>query len=453
MAKRCGQRTAALLTVLALLLPFGCDTPVGHESGRADVSYLHSSLLPTVAHDEAHLPPPAVGEHFAHVVVYFDVPRIELGEARHQLRAWLDQIPSVVQYRLNFRGFPATSIVLPISAIPTLRRLHFVRDVYVGSPDETAVRSGTDDWSWAAHALHWHYDSPGSNPSPATGEDVKIAVLDGGVQCSLSDIPCAAESGTVVGGDPQSSDPLDDQPHHGTFVASIAAAVHGNGTGIRGVAKLSDIISIKLFPMPPSSYVCALSAEAIEMANQLGTHVIITSYGTSCDPNDPLNPERNAVNTSLAVVVASAGNVSQTGSAITPPAKYSGSVAVGGARWDQQLDRVDWWNESPTGPEMNVIAGAASVIGVFPDGSVQTRSGTSYAAPRVAGAIAVVLSRAFRDNDGCGNPHEAKEVVLRNAYLPAWLAPDPSRYGSGILHVHDAASDPDFPNSECPIEG
>ena len=124
---------------------------------------------------------------------------------------------------------------------------------YTGSPQGWAVRAVGGFGGGVA-------DSGFAGPwATTTGDGIRIAVLDSGVDqnhpdiapnlgVNLSEIDQAAQPSPCDDGSPQ------DQTGHGTWVASLAAAAAGNGTGsVVGVAPKASLLNIKVLQRMPGS--------------------------------------------------------------------------------------------------------------------------------------------------------------------------------------------------------
>lgn len=86
------------------------------------------------------------------------------------------------------------------------------------------------------------------------------------------------------------------------------------------------------------------------------------------------------------LLVGLAGNVSQTGSTVSYPGRYSSVIAVSGLNADDTF-----WNGSASGPEVELSAPACvqTLEGVS---GTKVVCGTSYAAPAASGVAALVWS-------------------------------------------------------------
>ncbi|HXQ33348.1 MAG TPA: S8 family serine peptidase, partial [Anaerolineales bacterium] len=125
-------------------------------------------------------------------------------------------------------------------------------------------------------------------------------------------------------------------------------------------------------------------AAAIVYAADHGAQVINLSLGGS----NPSSTLENAVNYAISkdvIVVAAAGNNGTEGALY--PAAYSDVIAVGSV--DPNLERSSFSNY---GSQVDIWAPGRDILTTKRDGSYRLVSGTSFAAPYVAGASGLLLS-------------------------------------------------------------
>lgn len=250
--------------------------------------------------------------------------------------------------------------------------------------------------------------------------DVVVAVIDSGVAASHPDL-----AGKLLPGYDylHRDDDPDDEAGHGTAVAGIIAAAV-NGQGIAGGAP-----GVRLLPLKVGDQIGASSfliAEAVYGAMERGAQVINLSLGADT-PSAALEHAIEQAYEQGIVVVAAAGN---SPDAVTFPASYPEVIAVGGATADgkrlasftSRLTRVD------------LVAPAENVLTTSWDGQEpgwQPRTGTSFAAPIVSAAAALVRSVA---------PDSSVEWVrqaLRETAQPLDPPGQPGA-GSGLLSTSGA---------------
>jgi subtilisin family serine protease len=190
---------------------------------------------------------------------------------------------------------------------------------------------------------------------------------------------------------------------HGTHVAGIAA---GNGAGagqpFSGVAKGAQLIAIQVFSRITNPTSCGGVAPCaggytsdvlagLERVYALSSQYNIASvnmslgsdlFAANCDgePYKPLIDNLRSVG--IATVVASGNSFS--GSAISSPACISSAVSVGSTT---KTDDVSWF--SNIAPFLSLLAPGDGINSSVPGGTFAVFSGTSMAAPHVAGAWAV----------------------------------------------------------------
>ena len=239
----------------------------------------------------------------------------------------------------------------------------------------------------------------------ARGAGQVVAVIDSGVDLGHPDLVDRLfrdAEGNVIGRDIVDGDdtPQDDLGH-GTMVAGVIAATEGNGIGVAGVAPDAAIMPVRVLDEDGSGTSRDVDA-GIRWAVDNGATVVNLSLESAIGL-----PGQDLVNVSAptaavqyawdngVVVVAAAGN---SGSPFTDYPSSSPVVLVGAT--DRDDDRADF---SDTGREDLLMAPGVDIVSTWcrPDGSEtcdpQTHNygiadGTSFAAPHVAGAIAVLRS-------------------------------------------------------------
>jgi type VII secretion-associated serine protease mycosin len=234
-----------------------------------------------------------------------------------------------------------------------------------------------------------------------TGAGIVVAVIDTGVDAGHPDLAGQVLPGHQflngsTYGAPMS--PATDSCGHGTHVAGTIAALANNRVGVAGVAPGVKILPVKVLNC--SGYSSDV-ANGITWATKHGARVINLSLGGP-SRDSSLEAAINYARSRKVVVVAAAGNnhgprttCGRPGTnARSYPAASPGVIAVGAV--DERLSRACFSN---TGTYVDVVAPGYNVVSTYPlalaQGSVPYRymSGTSMAAPHVAAAAAIVLSR------------------------------------------------------------
>ena len=183
------------------------------------------------------------------------------------------------------------------------------------------------------------------------------------------------------------NDPMDESSH-GTRVAGIAAAVTDNGVGIAGVAPDAALMSLRAGVTLQSDLTFLEEddlAAAILYAVENGAHVINMSWGGPESAFLIRDVVRYAAANGL-VLVSSAGNSGEFG--LSYPAAMDETIAVGATA---PRDRIAAF--SSMGVPLDLVAPGAGTLTTMPGNRYAHASGTSFAAPHIAGLAALVLSR------------------------------------------------------------
>jgi subtilisin family serine protease len=232
-----------------------------------------------------------------------------------------------------------------------------------------------------------------------TGQGSTVAVLDTGIDTThpdLSDAVAEAKDFT------DSSTGTDDYYGHGTHVASI---ITGNGAKYRGVAPDAKLLNGKVLNDTGSGDDSGIIA-GMEWAAARHADVVNMSFGggLASDGTEPLDLAVNRLTEQTgALFVVAAGNDGPDAETISSPASADEALTVGAV--DRQDALADFSSRGPrwgnpaikpdiTAPGVGIVAARAAhavIGGPVGDGYLRL-SGTSMAAPHVAGAAAIVKS-------------------------------------------------------------
>jgi len=217
--------------------------------------------------------------------------------------------------------------------------------------------------------------------------DIVIAVLDTGISGS---------NDFVVMGIAKFAGSKDCVPsstvnqNHGTHVAGIAAAVGNNGFGIAGIAWAANLLDLRVLDAGGigtiDTIVCGINfARDFEVSNPGKRVVANMSLGGSGYSQLIKDSLDDAIGAGV-VVVAAAGNDGKA--TVMYPAGYPGVIAVGAISPTDQRATF-----STYGSHLSVVAPGVDIYSANSFGSFEYMTGTSQAAPHVAGVAALVLSQ------------------------------------------------------------
>ena len=319
-----------------------------------------------------------LGEDYREIKAFEHMPMVTLSVTKHELES-LRQDPTleVVENKLH-RPLLAQS----------------VNRVYPSK--STSPFHGANQWVVAV--LDSGIDA--SHPM-LSGKIVSQACYsNGGAQPSTSSLCPGGVSATTSSnsGQPCSLDGC----AHGTQVAGVVAS---NGAAFDGVAKDANLISIQVysqvndesFCFPELSCLGAYTSDIIaglERVYNLRNHFDIAAvtvslgsdelYSGSCD-NQPEKAIIDQLKTAGVAVVAAAGNSGNT-SRMQSPACISSAIAVAAT-----FDNSDTpWTGNNISDEIDFFAPGVNITSTSLNNGFETGTGTSLAAPHVAGAIAVL---------------------------------------------------------------
>jgi serine protease AprX len=279
-----------------------------------------------------------------------------------------------------------------------------------------------------------------------TGDGVGVAIVDSGIDATHPDLAdhvshnfkmIGPEYLDLLGGKAQPDGtialPMHDLPYnnsdttsgHGTHVAGIVAADATTGPSQVGVAPDATLIGYGTGDLISIFTVLAAFDDILAHHDEWGIRVVNNSWGTSPRPFDaghPVNLATKALHDAGIVVVFAAGNdghegtmnpysvapwVISVGSATT--AKEKSPFSSMGFEFDNSLpdplpadrhlrfegDRIGIYHPDVSAPGSDIVSsGTPTGVGILSPalpGGTATISGTSMAAPHVAGLAAVLL--------------------------------------------------------------
>jgi Subtilase family len=274
--------------------------------------------------------------------------------------------------------------------------------------------------------------------APSFNTRVRVAVIDSGIDATHPDLAPRIESGKSFVGTSWWKDPHG----HGTFVAGIIAAEAGNGEGIAGIGLGADLLIAKVV-REDGSISLEAEARAIRWAVRQGAKVINLSFGGVRDPGNPKRDtysrlEAEAIEWAVrhgVVVVAAVGNGDQAPAMPWTHASYPAAlphvIGVSALARDGSVpafsNRDEIYND--------IAAPGTEIFSTLPRVLTSQRStcqfqaysecgplefkraeGTSFAAPQVSGAAALLLSVASLPGiDVDLRPEQVASLLTRSA--------------------------------------
>jgi len=307
-----------------------------------------------------------------------------------------------------FSGTVSAEGLAKLADDPDVERIVPNREVHAFLAESKAVTNASETWKLVY------------NGTNLTGSGETVCVIDTGVDythpnmggctstSNLNDGSCAKVPG---GYDFVNTDqnPIDDH-NHGTHVAGIVASANET---YRGIAPDARIIAIKALDSAGNGEFgdvaagiewCTYNASLFNVSvisMSLGTSTVYSSY---CDDTSGYETTKAAIDAAIAknisVIAASGNGVSTTG--ISSPACIRNATAVG-ATYDANVGGVVYsaCTDATSATDKitcfsnrnnltDLLAPGALINSLLRGGGIDEQSGTSMAAPMVAGAFALV---------------------------------------------------------------
>ena len=240
-----------------------------------------------------------------------------------------------------------------------------------------------------------------------TGGDVIVAVIDSGVKLDHPEFAgnLWTNTGEIDGNGidddhngfvddihgydfiGRDADPSDANGH-GTHVAGIIGARGDNHVGGSGVAQQVKLMAVRVLDANASG-TTAGGARGLKYAVDTGAKIINLSLAGPSGSDDLLAALLYAELRGVVVVAAAGNNGADLTNSPAFPASYITSNIVGVAATREDLDLSDISNY---GNGADIAAPGEDILSTASDGGYEWRTGTSMAAPAVAGTLALISS-------------------------------------------------------------
>lgn len=301
-------------------------------------------------------------------------------------------------------------------------------------------------------AAHWNLEAIGAPALWArglTGAGVVVASVDSGVDLAHADLAAGWRGGSNSWFDPngQHATPFDAEGH-GTGTLGV---VLGRSSG-SGVAPGASWIAVKIFDDLGTAFNSRIHEGFQWLLDPDGNpatddapDIVNNSWGFEQDPGlcDQLarefQPDVQALKAAGIAVVFAAGNTGPLAGSSVSPGNYPESLAVGAV--DSFLQVPGFSARGPSAcdgriypdlvaPGVGIQAPDLTSGGLFPN-ALQTVSGTSFAAPHLAGVMALLLSDPARPTPSLA---ELESALKRSATDLGPSGAD-NAYGNGLVNA------------------
>lgn len=307
-------------------------------------------------------------------------------------------------------AFDALTIELPLSDLLQLRGTPGIRYVEADKRVEALAQTlpfGVD-----------RVDADVAHANGETGAGADIAIIDTGIENGHPDLEANLGEGRAFLNGIESGQWNDDHGH-GTHCAGTANAVD-NSTGVVGVSTQATLHAVKVLTATGAGSTSDVAA-GIEYVGEKGWDVGSLSLGG--ERSGVLRDACEYAHGQGVFLVAAAGNSGPCTDCVAYPGANQYCTAVSATDANDAL--ADF---SSQGPEVDIAAPGVDIYSSSVPSTYKTLSGTSMAAPHVAGAAGQLMA------DGSTND-EALDRLKRSAE-DVGLSSQES--GAGLLDVESA---------------
>ena len=328
-------------------------------------------------------------------------------------------------------------VIREVAKLPGVESVRL--DATLSAPDVTATISAPYEWNLNTIRAFELWDRG------YTGDGIVVAGMDTGVDQNHQDISSKWRGGENSWFDPHGEHTTPyDASGHGTQTMGIIVGGDGGGTAI-GVAPGAQWIAIKIYNDAGESSLSAihqgfqwiLDPDGLPDTNDV-PDIVNNSWGFENNPNECISEFAGDIETLKAAgvaVVFSGGNKGPSLSSSVSSANNPAGFATGAI--DESLTLTAFSSRGPSAcdgsiypeivaPGINIKTSDLTFGGVFPDSYINV-TGTSFAVPHVAGAMALLL------NAVPGATVLELESALMNSALDLGVYGPDNSFGYGLV--------------------
>lgn len=277
--------------------------------------------------------------------------------------------------------------------------------------------------TWGIHAMN-------AAKSPFTGKGIKMAILDTGFDFTHPDFAGRTIHRKSFVGTRQAKD----KEGHGTHCAGIAGGGRKGQAGVQyGVAPGTRLYIGKILDDGGEGS-DGLALAGIEWALEKGCQVISMSFGAPVETGSHSVVFEQVARIAMehkCLLVAATGNESDREEGLIAPVNHPANcpsvIAVGALNASLKIAEFSCAGTDATSGQVDIAAPGDNILSTWPGGKYRRESGTSMAAPFVAGAAALLWEQ-YPDSSAEGIWLKLIQQARRST-LPA------SDIGAGLVYA------------------
>lgn len=320
---------------------------------------------------------------------------------------------------------PVSDTVYWVQDWEDVERLSSIVPVTYVEPNYIATLFDEESEQPTPVTIGWPYEAVSAGYAAQhdlTGQGVRIAIIDSGVDLNNSDLQNAAigEGYDYI----LQTSQMCDTVYHGTKIAQIISGDQNNA-GLAGIAPSTEIIPLRCFSATSGGTVKMLAQAIYDAVDIYQCDIINMSWGLNVN-SETLKTAVDYAYEAGTILVAAAGNVSSRYPQGTKmyPASYDEVISVSSVDAALSPSATSQANEC-----VFLCAPGENIPFVDADGAIVQDSGTSFSSPCVAAGIALLLQLApTMDSEAVFSILEERAVDLGDEGID-------TAYGHGLLRL------------------